>query len=208
MTSLMKLTNRYCKGLDFNQGPGRVNEDTTVFIYYSGHGAPDPQGKEAYIVPYEGQADFPSKMYPLNKMYTSLGKLPSKEIVVFLDSCFSGAKGRSIMREGARPLVMTMNHFVPSSANVVILAGSAGNQISSDYDRSKHGLFTYYLLRGLRGEADKNRVGSVNLGELYEYVKSQVTEKASLELNRDQTPILLNSEKNTEQLGISIVKTR
>ncbi|MGV8057680.1 MAG: caspase family protein [Smithellaceae bacterium] len=189
--------------------PRRINENSTVFIYYAGHGAPGDQGKDAYIVPYEGQPDFPSQLYPLQSMYDSLGKLKARQIVVMLDSCFSGAKGRSVTNTGARPLVMNLTNILPVNNKVIVIAGATGSQISSDYDRAKHGLFTYYLLRGLRGEADKTRAGSVELGGLYNYVKTNVAEKASLELNRDQTPILLSSEpKVIDQLRISVVRTR
>jgi len=189
--------------------PRRVNKNSTVFIYYSGHGAPDIQGKNAFIVPYEGQPDFPSKLYPLQGMYDSLSKLPVKEVVVMLDSCFSGAKGRSITPEGARPLVMSLNEIVPANNKVIVMAGASGSQISSDFDRAQHGLFTYYILRGLRGEADIKRTGSVELGELFLYVKANVAEKAALELNRDQTPVLLPSEdKAADQLKVPVVRTR
>lgn len=189
--------------------PRRVNEKSTVFVYYSGHGAPDIHGKEAYIVPYEGQPDFPSQLYPLQNLYNALGKLPVKQVVVMLDSCFSGAKGRSVTPEGARPLVMSLDNILSANNKVVVIAGAAGSQISSDYDRVKHGLFTYYLLRGLRGEADTKRTGSVDLGDLYQYVKIHVSEKASQELNRDQTPVLLPSEtKVGDTLKIPIVRTK
>lgn len=189
--------------------PRRVNENSVVFVYYSGHGAPGIQGTEAYIVPYEGQPDFPSQLYPLQNLYDALGKLKAKQVIVMLDSCFSGAQGRGITREGARPLVMSTDNILPASSKVVVMAGATGSQISSDYDRAKHGLFTYYLLRGLRGEADKKRTGSVELGELYQYVKTNVAEKASIELNRDQTPVLLPAEsKSTDQLKTPLVRTR
>ena len=169
----------------------RVNKDSVVFVYYAGHGAPDIESKEAYIVPYEGHPDFPSKLYSLKKMYESLNKLPAGEVIVMLDSCFSGAGGRSITKSGARPLVISIENPVLASGKINVLAASTGSQISSDYDSAKHGLFTYFLLRGMRGEADKNGNGMIELGELYDYVKTNVSEKASLELNRDQTPVLL-----------------
>lgn len=171
----------------------RVNKDSVVFVYYAGHGAPDIESKEAYIVPYEGHPDFPSKLYSLKKMYESLNKLPAGEVIVMLDSCFSGTGGRSITKSGARPLVISIENPVLASGKINILAASTGSQISSDYDSAKHGLFTYFLLRGMRGEADKNGNGTIELGELYDYVKTNVSEKASLELNRDQTPVLLPS---------------
>lgn len=187
----------------------RVSKDSTVFVYYAGHGAPDTENKEAYIVPYEGHPDFPSKLYPLKKMYESLNKLHAREIIVMLDSCFSGTGGRSVTKSGARPLVISIENPVLASGKVNVLAASTGTQISSDYDSAKHGLFTYFLLRGMRGEADKNGNGIVELGELYEYVKTNVSEKASLELNRDQTPMLLPSvDAADNRLKMPVAKIR
>lgn len=189
--------------------PRRVNKDSTVFIYYSGHGAPDPQGKEAYIVPYEGHPDFPSKLYPIKNMYESLNKLHAKDVIVMLDSCFSGAGGRSITSEGAKPLVISIANPLLTEGKIMVLAASTGNQISSDYDKVQHGLFTYYLLKGMRGEADTDGNGIVELIELYEYVKANVSEKASLELNRDQIPLLLPQlNVASKRFRIPIAKTK
>jgi hypothetical protein len=187
----------------------RVNKDSTVFVYYAGHGAPDIESKEAYIVPYEGHPDFPSKLYSLKKMYESLNKLPAREVIVMLDSCFSGTGGRSVTKSGARPLVISIENPVLASGKINVIAASTGSQISSDYDSVKHGLFTYFLLRGMRGEADKNENGLIELGELYDYVKTNVSEKASLELNRDQTPVLLPSADTADnRLKIPVAKIR
>lgn len=170
--------------------PRRVGPDSTVFIYFAGHGAPDPLGKDAFMVPYEGHPDFPTKLYPLSRLYASLAKLPARRVVVMLDSCFSGAKGRGVAQEGARPLVGAVEAQSPDP-RVVVLAGASGTQISSDLDRAEHGLFTYYLLMGLRGDADEDKDGTVTLGELYPFVRARVSERASRELNRDQTPVML-----------------
>lgn len=170
--------------------PRRVSADSTVFVYYAGHGAPDPLGKDSYMVPYEGHPDFPTKLFPLSRLYASLAKLPAKRVVVMLDSCFSGAKGRGVAQEGARPLVGTLQ-APAADPRLVVLAGASGTQITSDLDRAEHGLFTYYLLKGLRGDADGDKDGTVSLGELFPYVRAQVSERASRELNRDQTPVLL-----------------
>jgi hypothetical protein len=185
----------------------RVTKDSKVFIYYAGHGAPDPMGKDAYIVPYEGHPDFPSKLYPLSKMYDALNRLPAKEVVVMLDSCFSGAKGRSVTSEGARPLFISLGTPVLARGKLSVIAGSTGSQISSDYLRTRHGLFTYFLLRGMRGEADKEKKGLVDLGSLFSYVKRNVSEKALLEFNREQTPVFLPLEASDSKFKIPVSKT-
>ncbi|MFB3925000.1 MAG: caspase family protein [Syntrophales bacterium] len=174
--------------------PRRTTADSTVFIYYAGHGAPGPQGRDAYVVPYEGRPDYPSQLYPLQKMYDALNRLPAREVVVMLDSCFSGAKGRSVTGEGTRPVSISIEDPLLAGGKIMVIAASTGGQMSSDYDKVRHGLFTYYLLRGMRGEASKDKEGIVYLGGLYEFLKKNVSETASLEMNRDQTPVLFPSE--------------
>jgi len=112
-----------------------VEKGSTVFVYYSGHGAPNTKTGDAYLVPYDGDPSFIDQTgYSLKRMYEALGKLPAKEIVVALDSCFSGAGGRSVLAKGARPLVMNLQGNVALSRNMAVLSASSGEQISSTYD--------------------------------------------------------------------------
>jgi len=171
--------------------PRRVSADTAVYVYYAGHGMPNLTNGKAYLVPYDGHPDFASKLYPLDRLYENLEKLPSKEVVVMLDSCFSGATGRSVLPSGARPMGLAVEGVTANIKKSVVLTASSGTQISSDYDDQGHGLFTYYLLKGLRGEADKDSNGIVQIDELYNFVKASVTKVASEVMNRDQTPLLL-----------------
>ncbi len=174
--------------------PNRVEKDGTVFVYYSGHGAPNPKTGDAYLVPYDGDPAFVDATgYPLKRLYENLGKLPAKEVVVLLDSCFSGAGGRSVLAPGARPMVLTVENPVLASGRTVVLAASKGDQVSSTYDQKGHGLLTYFFLKGLRGEADANKDGSVDLAEVYDYLKPQVERTARREYNNDQQPQLLGS---------------
>ena len=64
----------------------------------------------------------------------------------------------------------TFTSPVPADRKLVVLSASSGSQVSSDYDKARHGLFTYALLRGLRGEADADSSGLVTVGDLYGYV--------------------------------------
>jgi uncharacterized caspase-like protein len=143
------------------------------------------------MVPYDGHPDFTNKLYPLDRLYEALEKLPAKEVVVMLDSCFSGATGRSVLPSGARPLTLTIENPALTSRKLAVLSAASGTQISSDYDKEQHGLFTYFVLKGLRGDADKDGNGVVDVNELYEYIRKRVTVVASEELNRDQTPLLM-----------------
>ncbi|MBI4683313.1 MAG: caspase family protein [Nitrospirae bacterium] len=187
--------------------PRMIKKDSKVFIYYAGHGTPDPQSGEAFIVPYDGHPDFKSKLYPLKRMYASLNKLPSEQVVVMLDSCFSGAGERGVVSQGARPISISVENPILAGGNVFVLAAASGTQISSDFEKVRHGLFTYYLLKGMKGDADKDNNNNVELQELYDYVKENVSETASTELNRDQIPVLLpEQQKTTSVIEITRVK--
>jgi uncharacterized caspase-like protein len=169
-----------------------VEKDSTVFIYYSGHGAPDPKTGGAYLVPYDGDPSFIAETgYSLKRMYDALGKLPAKEIVVALDSCFSGAGGRSVLAKGARPLVMNLQDHMVLSKNMTVMAASSGDQISSTYDEKGHGLFTYFMLKGIKNEDVVKQDGSIKMDDLFGYIKPQVERIARKQYNNEQTPQLI-----------------
>jgi hypothetical protein len=162
--------------------PNRVKKDSKVFVYYSGHGAPDPATGEAYLVPHDGDANYLSTTgYPLKVLYEKLGALPAGEIVVVLDACFSGAGGRSVLAKGARPLVVVAEgpRLTP---NMAVLAATAGAQISTSSPDKGHGILTYYFLKAIKD-------GKRDLAEIYSTIKPQVEDEAKL-LNVAQTPSL------------------
>jgi len=174
-----------------------VEKDGTVFIYYSGHGAPDPKTGGAYLVPYDGDPAFIAETgYSLKRMYDALGRLPAKDIVVALDSCFSGAGGRSVIAKGARPLVMNLHSNMAASSNMTILSASSGEQISSTYDEKGHGLFTYFMLKGIKNEGVVKPDGSIRMDALFGYIKPQVERIARKQYNNEQTPQLMRAKKN------------
>lgn len=188
--------------------PRRVTSNSRVYVYYAGHGTPEPGGKNAYLVPYDGHPDFTSKLLPLGRVQEALNRLQAREIVVLLDSCFSGASGRSVMQSGIRPLVMTNERQLAVGEKSVVVASASGSEVTSDFEQARHGLFTYYLLKGLRGEADRNADSRVTLGELFGFVSSNVTRTASRDLNRNQTPVLLEPAGNSGFSGLEIARTR
>jgi hypothetical protein len=174
--------------------PSNVEKDGSVFIYYSGHGAPNTKTGDAYLVPYDGDPTFVEKTgYPLKKLYAQLESLPTKDITVVLDSCFSGAGGRSVIGKGLRPMGLSIENPVLASSKTVVLAASSGDQVSSTYEEKGHGLLTYFFLKGLQGEGDLNKDGNIDMAELYEYVKPSVSRIARKQYNNEQTPQLLGS---------------
>jgi Caspase domain len=174
--------------------PNRVEKDASVFFYFAGHGAPNPKTGEAYLFPYDGDPTFlDSTGYPLRRLYEKMANLPAAEVVVVLDTCFSGAGGRSVVAKGIRPVGLSVENPILASGNTVVLAASAGDQVASTYEQGGHGLLTYFFLKGLQGDADQNKDGTIELAEVYSYLKPQVERVARREFNNEQTPQLLGN---------------
>jgi uncharacterized caspase-like protein len=125
-------------------------------------------------------------------LYKILSDLPAKRVIVVLDTCFSGAGGRSVISKGTRPMLIKVDGPQIGGPNLVVLTAAAGNQVSSAYMDKRHGLFTYYFLKGLQGEADANKDHTVELQELSAYLKANV-EAIARRMNVDQSPQLMPS---------------
>jgi hypothetical protein len=166
----------------------RVTAKSRVFVYYAGHGSPNPETGQGYLMPYEADPSYLEETaYPIAKLYASLGKLPTKDVTVVLDACFSGQGGRSLIAKGTRPLVSVVQS--KAEPNTVVLAAAGSNQVSASDPEARHGLLTYYLLAGLHGEADAKHDGLITADELIAYVRPAVERAAKLQ-NVEQTPSL------------------
>ncbi|MEE9913782.1 MAG: ankyrin repeat domain-containing protein [Deltaproteobacteria bacterium] len=173
--------------------PNHVTDGGEVFVYYSGHGSPATDGSDAFMVPFDGDPAYIADTgYSLKRLYAALGRLPSKDNYVVLDSCFSGAGGRSVIARGLRPLVITSMDQDAVSANTTILTASTASQVSSTYLEKGHGLLTYFVLKGLK-ENDPGR--PVHFETLYPYVASNVERIARTAYNNEQTPLLWRGGK-------------
>lgn len=163
--------------------PNMVKANSRVIVYYAGHGAPGTVRGESYLVPYDGDPSFlADTAYPLSRLYDRLSRLKAKEVLVILDSCFSGSGGRSVIAKNIRPLVMVKDTPPPSSNKMIVLTSARGSQITTSLPEVGHGAFTYFFLRALQE-------GNRDIGEVYAYLKDRVTEEAKRQ-NVDQTPTI------------------
>ncbi|MCB9001258.1 MAG: caspase family protein [Bacteroidales bacterium] len=172
-----------------------IKGQTDLFVFYSGHGVPDKDGKKIYLFPSDGKIErIESQGYDLNKFYQNLEKLGAKSVTVFIDACFSGQSRRSekintsnlIAAKGVKVRPILDSPWV-SDSTFNSFNSSSFDQTSLGFDQSQTGLFTYYLCLGLKGEADANGDKKITNGELYDYIKTNVTEK-SKKIYGTQTP--------------------
>ncbi len=177
-----------------------AKKEDLVLIFFAGHGAPevDQRGVERdglakYLIPADADPDdLYSTALPMDELQTIFGRIEAERVVAFLDACYSGAAGgrtfASLKTRASNLDDLFLERLTRAKGRAIITA-SRPAEVSIELQELGHGLFTYYLLQGLRGAADTNRDGIVSLQELYEYVEQQVTQKAKAVGGR-QNPVM------------------
>lgn len=161
--------------------------DANLIFYYAGHGIPDEGSRDAYLLPVDGNGTNTKTAYKLSELYSSLSQYPTKQTVVLLDACFSGAERSGDMLVAARGVALKAKAAVPQG-NLVVLSAASGDETAYQYKDKGHGLFTYFLLKKL-----KETGGNASLGELANYVETQVSRHSIIENSKSQTPTVIPS---------------
>jgi uncharacterized caspase-like protein len=170
----------------------KANKDSLIFVYFSGHGIPELASKSPYLLPYDGSPNAViSTAYAVSELKADMNYLPTKNVVIVIDSCYSG-QGRSITSPGARGAFWVEADNTPTQA--VMISSSKADQSSWDYPAKNHGLFTYFMLKGMRGkDADINGDGYVDVEELYSYLQEHVPIAAQQIRNMPQNPVKIGN---------------
>ena len=158
------------------------NGNINIVFYYAGHGIPNEATKDAYLLPTDADGTQTEGCYSLNKLYSELGSTKAKEIVVFLDACFSGSKREEGMLASARGVALKAKQEDPRG-NMVVFSAASGDETAYPYSAKGHGLFTYYLLKKLQ-----ETKGDVTLGELGDYITENVKQQSVVINRKTQTP--------------------
>jgi len=187
--------------------PANVEKETTLYVYFAGHGAPDIQKGDPYLVPFDGDTLFLEETsYRLKAFYKDIDALEINQAYVFLDSCFSGvaARAEEMLTKGARPALIKVEDVRLASGRVISLSATTAGQISNPYPKEEHGLFTYYLLKALGGKADENEDNLVTIKEIYGYVNKHVT-RVARRMGSEQTPMISPDLNNLKDVSVARV---
>ncbi|MFR9603643.1 MAG: caspase family protein [Rikenellaceae bacterium] len=157
-----------------------------AIFYYSGHGIPDPESGESYILPTDCPPNNFNVAYKLQDLYAKLGDAGGN-VTFFIDACFSGTKRQGEALVAARGVAIKTKPIAPRG-NSVVFSAAAGEQTAFAYDEKGHGIFTYFLLKKLQ-----ETKGRVSYGELADYIKSEVAKVAIVERSVSQTPTVTHT---------------
>ena len=161
--------------------------DINVIFYYAGHGVPNEKNNEAYLLPADATPSMLEACLPLSGLYSSIGSIDAKQVIVFMDACFSGSRRENGMIVSARGIAIKPKKDIVTG-NVVVFSAADGSETAYPYKEKGHGLFTYFLLKKL-----KESRGNVTLGDLADYVKTNVSQKSIVVNNKSQTPTISSS---------------
>ena len=163
---------------------------SNVYVYYAGHGAPASKDGSAFLVPADAKSQtIEFSGYPLDNLYSNLGKIKARSVTVILEACFSGfSQSGGLLPRSSGIMIEPRMPTVPKNVKV-ISAGAADQMASWEKDESKS-LFTKYFLLAMSGEGDKepygNGDGKVDDKELQNYLDDTMTYYARRYYGRDQ----------------------
>lgn len=176
---------------------GRALTEDLVIIYFAGHGSPQSpdQSNNLFLLPYDAQYDnIAASGFPMWDIETAFKRfIKAKKVVVIADACHAGGVGQSfdIARRADRdlkinPISSGLQNLSKVGDGIAVISASDERQFSQESQQwgGGHGVFTYFLLQGLDGEADYNKDSVVTLGELIPYL----SEKVRRETRNAQSP--------------------
>ena len=162
-----------------------------IHIFFAGHGLASENGKDLYILPQDGNAKLlDDTAITRLELITLIQKVNPKSVTMFFDTCYSGQTRdeRMLVASLLRPIqIISEEQDTPD--NFTIFSASNYDQVSGGIEEAQHGMFSYYLMKGLEGNADENKDKKITNGELITYLKNNVSGEAFTQ-NREQDPML------------------
>jgi hypothetical protein len=157
-----------------------VKQDhTDVYVFFAGHGLASDDGEQMYLLPYDGSPELLDRTAILrDELFSDIAKANPRSVTVFLDTCYSGSTRGSEMLIAARPILLKAKESAVPEGFTVFTA-AAGDETAKPLEEAKHGMFSYFLMKGMEGDADTNGDKQITAGELHAYVKSNVVQQSS-----------------------------
>ena len=157
-----------------------------IYLFFAGHGLASQDGKDMYLLPYDGLPRLLDDTAILrDRLFTDIKAAKPRSVTVFLDTCYSGVTRKKERLIAGRPIIIkAKEQAIPDG--FTLFSAASNEQISRPLEEAKHGMFSYFLMKGMEGDADSNNDDKITALELYEYVKQNVVQQSS----GSQTPEL------------------
>ncbi|MFK8058235.1 MAG: caspase family protein [Saprospiraceae bacterium] len=158
---------------------GQADADDIVVFYFSGHGV------DGYFVPVD--FDGIHNLLSHKRVEELLASSSAKHKLVLADACHSG--GLLAAREMSASSSRLYDAFLNSTGGTALLLSSRSEEVSLEANNLRSGVFSHYVMRGMKGEADTDRNRIVTVDELHRFVYEGVREYTGYR----QTPVMSGS---------------
>jgi len=159
----------------------------TILFYFAGHG--HEESGVNYLLPGDSRSNvLVETAIPIRWIKEIFSKSLAKRKILIIDACHAGS---SIGRAGPSPMSLSFkDELFRGSEGFAILSSCDLEEFSYDWPEMNHGVFSYFLLRGLEGSADYDKDGAITIPDLNRFVSSKIREW-SLDRGVQQTPNFL-----------------
>ena len=173
---------------EFKRLSSLVSSDDVFIFYISGHGTTYDDGDYYYLpvnIRYTSREEIPIQGVSKNDLIENLSLIKAGKTLLMLDTCNSGAFFANSGQRGLSEKT-AIDRLTRATGHATLAASSDSQSALEGYEG--HGVFTYVLLEGLKGEADSNDDGFVTLLELASYVENEVPERSYEKWGYEQVP--------------------
>ena len=149
-----------------------------VYVFFAGHGLADQTGKKMFLLPHDGEPRLlEDTAISRERLFSDIAAANPRSVTVFLDTCYSGTTRGADMLVASRPIaIRAKQQNIPDGFTVFTAAG--GDQTAKPLEEAKHGMFSYFLMKGMEGDADSNSDNQITAAELHEYVEQNVVQQS------------------------------
>ena len=156
-----------------------------VYIFFAGHGLASDDGKKMYLLPYDGAPELLDKTAILrDELFADIGAVNPRSVTVFLDTCYSNnTRPRHAECQSSHSY---QSQRTSSPRGLHSHDSGSWRPNGQALEEAKHGMFSYFLMKGMEGDADGNQDNQITAGELHAYVQQNVIQQSS----GSQTPEL------------------
>ncbi|HZZ28871.1 MAG TPA: SUMF1/EgtB/PvdO family nonheme iron enzyme [Pirellulales bacterium] len=166
----------------------------TALLFFAGHGMIGEDGS-GYVMPLDWSHDNPKlTAVRINELRDALRDCHATQKLLILDCCHAGSGERSNNNQAFAPSIEGAGPALHGEG-LITLASCMYNETSKEFPAQKHGLFTYYLTKGLEGAADLNGDHIILSSELYDYLCDTVSLAAQRDLHTtSQRPVEIKGQ--------------
>ena len=178
--NILELLNQNAEKIDIQKAikiwlkqklqPGESN----VYIFFAGHGLAADNGEDSYLIPFDGEPEFLElSALSQKQLFADISELRPKRVFAFFDTCYSGMTRGEQTLVATRPIGIRAKE-IELPENFVVFSAAGPTETARPIEDVKHGLFSYFVMRGLEGAADANADKTITSGELSAFVTKNV----------------------------------